>query len=42
MLIGEVFGRAEDLARFRAHGDGLQLVFLFEFLTLRYRRRVAA
>jgi glycosidase len=36
VLVGEVFGQADDLARFCAGGDGLQLVFLFEFLLLRY------
>jgi len=36
ILIGEVFGSAEQLRRFLAGGDGLQLVFLFDFLTFRY------
>ncbi len=45
VLVGELFGHADELVRFRADGDGLQLVFLFDFLTVRYeaewvRRRV--
>lgn len=36
VLIGEVFGQPDELARFRADGDGLQLVFLFSFLTVQY------
>jgi glycosidase len=42
VLLGEVFGSAEVLQRFTGRGsggdagDGLQLVFLFEFLTFRY------
>jgi alpha-glucosidase len=36
ILIGEVFGNAEELRRFLVGEDGLQLVFLFDFLTFRY------
>lgn len=36
ILLGEVFGDATELRRFLASGDGLQLVFLFDFLTFRY------
>lgn len=39
LLIGEVFGKADELRRFLADGDGLQLVFLFDFLTFRYDPR---
>ena len=36
VLIGELFGPAAELRRFSADGDGLQLVFLFDFLTMHY------
>jgi alpha-glucosidase len=36
VLLGEVFGTPTELRRFLADGDGLQLVFLFDFLTARY------
>jgi len=38
VLLGEVFGSAEVLQRFTGgeQRDGLQMVFLFEFLTFRY------
>src|SRR5690606_358659 len=36
ILLGEVFGTAGSLRRYLADGDGLQLVFLFDFLTFRY------
>jgi glycosidase len=36
VLLGEVFGSADVLRRFLAEGEGLQLVFLFDFLTFRY------
>ena len=38
VLLGEIFGSAEVLQRFTGGpaGNGLQLVFLFEFLTFRY------
>jgi glycosidase len=39
VLLGEVFGSADVLRRFLADGDGLQLVFLFDFLTFRYDAR---
>ncbi len=39
VLVGELFGSADQLVRFTAEGDGLQLVFLFDFLTLRYDPR---
>ncbi len=36
ILLGEVFGPADSLRRYLADGRGLQLVFLFDFLTFRY------
>lgn len=47
ILLGEVFGPPETLRRYLGQDDGLQLVFLFDFLRYRYsadffRRRVAA
>ncbi len=36
ILLGEVFGSAEVLRSYLGDGDGLQLVFLFEFLAFRY------
>ncbi|KAA0234282.1 MAG: Oligo-1,6-glucosidase [Acidimicrobiales bacterium] len=47
VLIGEVFGRHEVLRRYLGEGDGLQLVFLFDFLMFRYsaeffRRKISA
>lgn len=36
ILLGEVFGSAEVLRRYLGEDDGLQLVFLFEFLAYRY------
>jgi glycosidase len=37
LLLGEVFGPADVLRRYQGEGDGLQLVFLFDFLMYRYR-----
>ena len=39
ILLGEVFGTADSLRRYLADGRGLQLVFLFDFLTFRYDPR---
>lgn len=36
ILLGEVFGSPGELRRYRCDGDGLQLVFLFDFLRFRY------
>lgn len=36
ILLGEVFGRPEVLQRYLGDDDGLQLVFLFDFLRYRY------
>ncbi|GIU85405.1 MAG: oligo-1,6-glucosidase [Acidimicrobiales bacterium] len=36
MLVGEVFGRPAQLRRYLGDGDGLQLVFLFDFLAFRW------
>ncbi len=36
VLLGEVFGSPAELRAYLAEGDGLQLVFLFDFLTYRY------
>ncbi len=36
VLLGEVFGPPGTLKQYQADGDGLQLVFLFDFLTYRY------
>lgn len=36
ILLGEVFGPADVLRRYLGEDDGLQLVFLFEFLAYRY------
>ena len=35
-LLGEVFGPADVLQAYLGEGDGLNLVFLFDFLTFRY------
>ena len=47
VLLGEVFGTPETLRRYLGDGDGLQLVFLFDFLAYTYsaeffRDRIAA
>lgn len=36
VLLGEVFGSPAELRAYHADGDGLDLVFLFDFLTYRY------
>jgi len=36
ILLGEVFGSADVLRGYLGDGDGLQLVFLFDFLAFRY------
>jgi glycosidase len=39
ILLGEVFGSPEVLREYHAGGNGLDLVFLFDFLTFRYDAR---